>query len=148
MKNLKFWSLFVALFLGLSFGFTSCGDDEEKDEKTEKTIVEDETIQKGQTFYQNLDKAVNGTTEEKAVAITSVVATGFDYKNHKSDAEWTTNFLAGVAMEKYGVADKAIAKTDEYQQKVAAVKAVLDEGFTSENVSNVLIQLSSFISNK
>lgn len=146
MKNLKFWSLLMALVFGLSFGVTSCGDD--KDESDESSYVEDDVIGSGQKFYQNLDKAINGTAEEKTVAIASVVASGFDYKNHKSDAGWTTNFLAGVAMEKYGVTDKAKAKSAEYQKKVSAVKDVLDKGFTAENVSNVLISLSDFVASK
>ncbi len=145
MKNLKFWSLLMALVFGLSFGFVSCGDDD--DDTQDSSVVEKSTIEKGQNFYKDLVNTASDDATTRAAAITSVVVAAAEYTTHKSDAEWTTNFLAGVAMEKYGVTD-AVAKTEEYQNKVKAVKDVLDAGFTAENVSNVLIQLSDFIASK
>ena len=146
MKKLKFLPFLMALVFGLSFGFTACGDDD--DDSSEK--VETKTIESGQAFYQNVVKAVDNdvTAEEKAAAITAVVTEGANYSKYKNDAEYTTNFLAGVVMEKYGVTDVALAKSEEYQSKVASVKSVLDEGFTVGNVSNVLVSLSEFIASK
>lgn len=154
MKNLKFWSLLMALVFGLSFGVTSCGDDDDeggKQDNTEKQYVEKDVIASGQSFYQNCVKAVNikdteGT--EYAAAVLNVVTSGQEYYKNRTNAEWTTNFLAGVAMEKYGITDAALAKSDEYQQKVASVKKVLDEGITTENVANVLTSLATFIASK
>lgn len=151
MKNLKFWSLLMALVFGLSFGVTSCGDDDdEKQDNTEKQYVEKDVIASGQSFYQNCAKAVNkeSTAAEITASTASVVLLGQDYYNHRKDAEWSTNFLAGVAMEKYQITDAALAKTDEYQQKVATVKKVLDEGITTENVASALATIATFIASK
>ena len=140
MKKLKFLPFLMALVFGLSFGFTACGDDD--DDSSEK--VETETIESGTKFYENMVKACEGD----AAAITAVVTEGANYSKYKNDAEYTTNFLAGVVMAKYGVTDVALAKSEEYQSKVASVKSVLDEGFTVGNVSNVLVSLSEFIASK
>lgn len=146
MKNLKFWSLLMALVFGLSFGFVSCGDDD--DENTQdSSVVEKTTIEKGQNFYKDLKNANSDDATVKTAAFTSMVLTAAEYTAHKTDAEWTTNFLAGVAMEKYGVTD-AVAKTEEYQNKVKAVKDVMDAGFTADNVAGVLVKLSDFIASK
>ncbi|MBR2262706.1 MAG: hypothetical protein IJ916_13540 [Paludibacteraceae bacterium] len=147
MKNLKFWSLLMALVFGLSFGFVSCGDDDDDENTQDSSVVEKTTIEKGQNFYKDLKNTNSDDATAKTAAITSVVLTASEYASHKSDAEWTTNFLAGVAMEKYGVTD-AVAKTEEYQNKVKAVKDVLDAGFTADNVAGVLVNLSDFIASK
>lgn len=152
MKNLKFWSLLMALVFGLSFGVTSCGDDDEDggSTPTDKTYVEKDVIANGQSFYQNCEKALSkeSTAADITAATASVVLYGQEYYNNRTNVEWTTNFLAGVAMEKYGITDAALAKSDEYQQKVSVVKNVLNEGFTADNVSNVLASLATFIASK
>ncbi len=151
MKNLKFWSLLMALVFGLSFGVTSCGDDDdEKQDNTEKQYVEKDVIASGQSFYQNCAKAVSkeSTAADITASTASVVLLGQEYYKNRKNAEWTTNFLAGVAMEKYQITDTALAKTDEYQQKVSTVKKVLDEGITTENVANALATIATFIASK
>jgi len=153
MKNLKFWSLLMALVFGLSFGVTSCGDDDENNEKqenTEKQYVEKDVIASGQSFYQNCAKAISSesTAAEITASTASVVLLGQEYYKNRKNAEWSTNFLAGIAMEKYGITDTALAKSDEYQQKVSTVKKVLDEGITTENVANALATIATFIASK
>lgn len=145
MKNLKFWSLLMALVFGLSFGVTSCGDD--KDESDGSSYVEDDVIAKGQAFYRNSVKLVESKGTD-AQAILDMVSAASEYKQHKSDKEWTANYLAGIAMEKYGVTDKALAKSAEYQEKVSAFKNILDAGFTAENIANVLTSLATAIGSK
>lgn len=145
MKKIRFFACLMAMFVGLSFGFTSCGDEEDgNDNGGSKEYVDTDVISSGQAFYTNLETAVQGD----AVAIASVVTTAAQYQKFKNDKEYTTNFLAGVVMQKYGVADVAVAKSEEYMGKVSALKAVLDEGITAENVSNALVSLASFIASK
>lgn len=145
MKKIKFLACLMAMFAGLSFGFCSCGDDDSDDNTNKATeYVESDVIASGQTFYVNLETAVKGD----AAAIASVVSVGLQYSKFKDDATYTSNFLAGVVMQKYGVADVAVAKSEEYMSKVASLKAVLDEGITADNVANALVSLASFIASK
>lgn len=145
MKKIKFLACLMAMFAGLSFGFCSCGDDDSDDNTNKATeYVESDVIASGQTFYVNLEAAVKGD----GAAIASVVSVGLQYSKFKDDATYTSNFLAGVVMQKYGVADVAVAKSEEYMSKVAGLKAVLDEGITADNVANALVSLASFIASK
>ncbi|MCQ2225222.1 MAG: hypothetical protein MJZ14_05800 [Paludibacteraceae bacterium] len=145
MKKIKFFACLMTMFMGLSFGMASCGDDDEESNGDKTTIVtEDEVINEGRTFYKNLNGAVN----RDEASILAVVSSGMKYYQNKSDKAWTTNFLAGVVMEKYGVADATVAKSEEYMSKVADLKAILDNGITADNISNLLIDLASFISKK
>lgn len=145
MKKIKFLACLMAMFAGLSFGFCSCGDDDSDDNTNKATeYVESDVIASGQTFYVNLEAAVKGD----GAAIASVVSVGLQYSKFKDDATYTSNFLAGVVMQKYGVADVAVAKSEEYMSKVASLKAVLDEGITADNVANALVSLASFIASK
>lgn len=145
MKKIKFLACLMAMFAGLSFGFCSCGDDDSDDNTNKATeYVESDVIASGQTFYVNLEASVKGD----AAAIASVVSVGLQYSKFKDDATYTSNFLAGVVMQKYGVADVAVAKSEEYMSKVAGLKAVLDEGITADNVANALVSLASFIASK
>ncbi|MBO7428922.1 MAG: hypothetical protein J6U08_09460 [Paludibacteraceae bacterium] len=143
MKKIKFLPILMALFLGLSFGLVSCGDDDDNNENTENnTHVESDVIAKGRDFYANLVKAGSGD----AVAIASVVTGAAEYTTNKSNTEWTTNFLAGVVMAKYNVSSETEAKSAENLAKVAELKTMLDNGITAENVATALVNLANFIS--
>lgn len=147
MKKIKFLPVLMALFMGLTFGLTSCGDDDDDNsgnDTQKESVVEDDVINNGRTFYDDLGKAASGD----AVAIADIIVKGADYTAHKDDKTYTTNFLAGVVMQKYGVDDAKVAKGEEYLNKVETVKTVLDNGITSENVSEALIKLATFISSK
>ncbi|MBR5374772.1 MAG: hypothetical protein IK131_08900 [Paludibacteraceae bacterium] len=147
MKKIKFLPILMAMFLGLSFGLVSCGDDDDNNEGGEgnnTTVVEKDVISKGRDFYGNLVKAGSGD----AVAIASVVTGAAEYTTNKSNTEWTTNFLAGVVMAKYGVTEETEAKSEENLKKVAELKNLLDNGITAANVADALTSLASFISSK
>lgn len=133
----------MAMFLGLSFGLVSCGDDDDNNGNTENnTYVESDVIAKGRDFYGNLVKAGSGD----AVAIASVVTGAAEYTTNKSNTEWTTNFLAGVVMAKYNISSETEAKSTENLAKVAELKTMLDNGITAENVATALVNLANFIS--
>lgn len=143
MKKIKFLPILMALFLGLSFGLVSCGDDDDNNGNNENnTYVESDVIAKGRDFYANLVKAGSGD----AVAIASVVTGAAEYTTNKSNTEWTTNFLAGVVMAKYNVSSETEAKSKENLAKVAELKTMLDNGITAENVATALVNLAGFIS--
>ncbi len=143
MKKIKFLPILMAMFLGLSFGLVSCGDDDDNNGNTENnSYVESDVIAKGRDFYANLVKAGSGD----AVAIASVVTGAAEYTTNKNNKEWTTNFLAGVVMQKYGVSSETEAKSTENLAKVAELKTMLDNGITAENVATVLVNLANFIS--
>ncbi len=147
MKKIKFLPILMAMFLGLSFGLVSCGDDDDNssDNNQNKEFVEADVIQSGRTFYSDLVKAKETGSESDKLR---VAADAIDYSNNKNNSAWTTNFLAGVVMEKYNVDDANVAKSEEYMNKVADVKNVLDNGITSDNVANALVSLANFISSK
>lgn len=143
MKKIKFLPILMAMFLGLSFGLVSCGDDDDNNGNTENnTYVESDVIAKGRDFYGNLVKAGSGD----AVAIASVVTGAAEYTTNKSNTEWTTNFLAGVVMAKYNISSETEAKSTENLAKVAELKTMLDNGITAENVATALVNLANFIS--
>lgn len=147
MKKIKFLPILMAMFLGLSFGLISCGDDDDNgsDNNQNKEFVEADVIQSGRTFYDDLVRAKESGSEADKLR---VAADAIDYSNNKNNSAWTTNFLAGVVMEKYNVDDANVAKSEEYMKKVADVKNVLDNGITSDNVANALVSLANFISSK
>ena len=147
MKKIKFLPILMAMFLGLSFGLVSCGDDDDNNEGGEgnnTTVVEKDVISKGRDFYGNLVKAGSGDV----AATANVILGASEYSKNKSNSEWTTNFLAGVVMAKYGVTEETEAKSEENLAKVAELKALLEDGslLTTEGVANALVNLASFIS--
>ena len=147
MKKIKFLPILMAMFLGLSFGLISCGDDDDNNGNTENnTYVEKDVIAKGRTFYSNLEKTTSGDASVVAAATAAIVLDAAEYTKNKNNKEWTTNFLAGVVMEKYKVDDANIAKSEQYMNKVADLKNVLDNGITADNVANALVTLAGFIS--
>lgn len=149
MKKIKFLPILMALFFGLSFGLTSCGDDDDDNNGSDNTtVVEKDVIAKGRTFYTNLEKTTSGDASVVAAATAAIVLDAAEYTKNKSNKEWTTNFLAGVVMQKYGVTEEAEAKSEENLAKVAELKSILDNGITSENVANALMGLANFISKK
>jgi hypothetical protein len=147
MKKIKFLPILMAVFMGLSFGLTSCGDDDDDNANNEqnKEFVESDVIQNGRNFYIDLQKAKESGSEADKLR---VVADALDYSKNKSNSAWTSNFLAGVVMEKYNVDDANVAKSEEYMKKVADVKNLLDNGITSDNVADALIKLATFISTR
>ena len=146
MKKIKFLPVLMALFMGLTFGLTSCGDDDDDSSSNNggTEFVETDVIESGRNFYSDLEKAANGSDSDKL----RVAADALDYTKNKDNAAWTSNFLAGVVMQKYGVDDSNVAKTQEYMNKVADVKGLLDNGINKENVADALIKLASFIASK
>ncbi len=149
MKKIKFLPACLAMVLGLSFGFASCGDDDDDNNSSDNsTVVDSSVTSKGRAFYSNLCSTTSGDAATITTATAAVVASAMEYSSHKDDKTWTTNFLAGVVMEKYGVTSESEAKSEEYMSKVAGLKSMLDEGITAENVSTALLNLSNFISTK
>ncbi len=147
MKKIKFLPILMAMFLGLSFGLVSCGDDDDNNEGGEgnnTTVIEKDVITKGRDFYGNLVKAGSGDV----AATANVILGASEYSKNKSNSEWTTNFLAGVVMAKYGVTEETEAKSEENLAKVAELKVLLEDGslLTTEGVANALVNLASFIS--
>lgn len=145
MKKIKFLPVLMALFMGLTFGLTSCGDDDDDSSSNNggTEFVETDVIESGRNFYSDLEKAANGSDSDKL----RVAADALDYTKNKDNAAWTSNFLAGIVMQKYNVSVDE-AKTQVYMDKVADVKGLLDNGITSDNVAEALIKLATFISSK
>lgn len=145
MKKIKFLPVLMALFMGLTFGLTSCGDDDDDSSSNNggTEFVETDVIESGRNFYSDLEKAVSGSDSDKL----RVAADALDYTKNKDNAAWTSNFLAGIVMQKYNVSVDE-AKTQVYMDKVADVKGLLDNGITSDNVAEALIKLATFISSK
>ena len=147
MKKIKFLPILMAMFLGLSFGLVSCGDDDDNNGNTENnSYVESDVIAKGRTFYTNLEKTTSGDASVVAAATAAIVLDATEYTKNKNNKEWTTNFLAGVVMQKYGVSSETEAKSAENLAKVAELKTMLDNGITAENVATALVNLANFIS--
>lgn len=147
MKKIKFLPACLAMVLGLSFGFASCGDDDDDSgsgQQQQQEVVESDVIQNGRNFYLDLEKAKETGSEADRLR---VAADALDYSKNKDNATWTSNFLAGVVMQKYGVDDANVAKSQEYMSKVADVKGLLDNGITSDNIVDALLKLAPFISN-
>lgn len=145
MKKIKFLPVLMALFMGLTFGLTSCGDDDDDSSSNNggTEFVETDVIESGRNFYSDLEKAASGSDSDKL----RVAADALDYTKNKDNAAWTSNFLAGIVMQKYNVSVDE-AKTQVYMDKVADVKGLLDNGITSDNVAEALIKLATFISSK
>ncbi len=146
MKKLRFFACLMTLFMGLSFGFTSCGDKDD-DSSTNDSVVsgENEAINKGKQFYADLELAVKDKDTAAGLRVASV---GLEYSKFKEDKAWTTNFLAGVVMAKYGVSDANVAKSEKYMKEVADLKAILDGGINVENISSALLSLATFVTTK
>lgn len=149
MKKIKFLPACMAMVLGLSFGLVSCGSDDDDNNGGENTsVVDSDVTAKGRSFYTNLCNTTSGDAATVASAMAAVVVSASEYSEHRknNDDAWTTNFLAGVVMEKYGVSSETEAKSEENLAKVAELKSVLDAGVTTDNVANMLVNLANFIS--
>ena len=136
MKNLKFWSLLMALVFGLSFGVTSCGDDDDDESSSSSsTSYDDSAISAGESFYEAYEE---GNYVNCIAPVTS-------YITNRSDASYNASFWVGVAAAKYDCEDN-LTKAEGYVDQLGELKDMLGDGVSTTDVTTILTNLAAKLS--
>lgn len=147
MRQLRFLTFLMMMFLGLNLGFVSCGDeDEETTETSEIQDTKEGGVSTGESFYQYYAGAVrNGKGEMTKASLLVVYLSSY---NGKSE-DFQTGFFTGMAAKKYDLTND-LEKVSEYVGELDELKSLfstwLSSGEASETCTNQIIEfLDSYV---